>query len=151
MKVRFLGFGLAVALVAACNRGGPTTAPTTQTFTRNVDATPSRVVEATTAIFAERMIPVASADQTNGKVTSVPLDPNAEWGNVASTERVDCSTGAAADPNARLVLTMNVKRDKERSVLSIEAKRDGGASCVLRGPFMTGLMDAIVARVAARG
>ena len=43
------------------------------------------------------------------------------------------------------------KRDSERSVLSIEARRDGGASCVLRGPFMTELMDAIVARVAAHG
>jgi hypothetical protein len=149
MKVRTLGIGLTFALIAACNRGGPTLAPNTQTFTRNVDATMSRVVEATTAIFAERMIPVATTDQTNGKVTSVPLDPNAEWGNVPSAERVDCSAGAAADANSRLVLTMNVKRDNERSVLSLDAKRDGGASCVLRGPFMTELMDAIVARVAA--
>ena len=149
MKIRTLGIGLTVALVAACNRGGPTLAPTSQSFTRNVDATPSRVVDATTAIFAERMIPVATTDQTNGKVTSVPLDPNAEWGNVPAIDRVDCGAGAAADPNSRLVLTMNVRRDNERSVLSLDAKRDGGASCVLRGPFMTELMDAIVARVAA--
>lgn len=149
MKVRTLGFGLTMALVAACSRSGPTMAPSSQTFTRNVDATPSRVVEATTAIFAERMIPVATTDQTNGRVESVPLDPNAEWGNVPSTERVDCRVGSAADPNSRLVLSMNVKRDNDRSVLSLGAKRDGGESCVLRGPFMTELMDAIVARVAA--
>jgi hypothetical protein len=124
-------------------------APSTQTFTRSVDATMARVVQATTAIFAERMIPVASADQTNGRVTSVPLDPNAEWGNVPAAERVDCSSGAAADANSRLVLSMNVKRDNERSVLSLNAKRDGGTSCVLRGPFMTDLMAAIVARVAS--
>lgn len=148
MKIRLLGIGLTLALVAACNRGGPTMAPSTQTFTRNIDAIPSRVVEAATAIFAERMIPVASTDQTNGKVTSVPLDPNAEWGNVPAAERVACSTGAVSDPNARLVLTMSVKRDNDRSVVSLDAKRDGGTSCVLRGPFMTELMDAIVARVA---
>ena len=149
MKIRTLGIGLTFALLAACNRGGPTTAASTQRFTRNVDATPSRVVDATTAIFAERMIPVATTDQTNGRVTSVPLDPNAEWGNVPAAERVDCGAAAASDANSRLVLTMNVKRDNERSVLSLDAKRDGGASCVLRGPFMTELMDAIVARVAA--
>jgi hypothetical protein len=125
-------------------------APSTQTFTRNVNATPSRVVEATTAIFAERMIPVATTDQTNGKVTSVPLDPNAEWGNVPASERVACnSIGGASDPNSRLVLTMNVKRNNDSSVLSLDAKRDGGDSCVLRGPFMTDLMDAIIARVSA--
>jgi hypothetical protein len=149
MRIRTIGIGLVAALVAACNRGGPTMAPSTQLFTRNVDATPSRVVDATTAIFAERQIPVASTDQTNGRVESVPLDPNGEWGNVPAIDRVDCRVGSAADPNSRLVLTMNVKRDNERSVLSLGAKRDGGESCVLRGPFMTELMDAIVARVAA--
>ncbi|HEV8125985.1 MAG TPA: hypothetical protein VGP80_17190 [Gemmatimonadales bacterium] len=148
MKVRTIGIGLAVALSAACSHGGPTVAASTQTFTRNVDATPSKVVEATTAVFAERQIPVATTDQTNGKVESIPLDPNAEWGNVPATERVDCGA-VAADPNARLVLTMHVKQDNNRSVVSLDAKRDGGASCVLRGPFMTELMDAIVARVAA--
>ena len=149
MKLRILGIGMIVALGAACSKGGPSLAPSTQTFTRNVDATPSRVVEATTAIFAERGIGVASTDQTNGKVESIPLDPKADWGNVAADQRVDCGAVAMADPNSRLVLTMNVKRDNDRSVLSLGAKRDGGESCVLRGPFMTELMDAIVARVAA--
>jgi hypothetical protein len=44
---------------------------------------------------------------------------------------------------------MNVKRNNDSSVLSLDAKRDGGDSCVLRGPFMTDLMDAIIARVSA--
>jgi hypothetical protein len=149
MKVRTVGIALTVALGAACSRGGPTMAPSTQTFTRNIDATPSKVVEATTAVFAEHQIPVATTDQTNGKVESVPLDPNADWGNVPAAERVDCRTGSTGDPNARLVLTMHVKRDNQRSVLSLDARRDGGESCVLKGPFMTELMDAIVARVAA--
>lgn len=149
MKLGLIGLGLSVALAAACSHGGPTTTPNTQTFTRNVDATPSRVVEATTALFAERRIPVATTDQTNGKVVSVPLDPNAEWGDTPADQRVDCRAVNVADPNARLVLTMNAKRDGDRSVLSLDAKRDGGESCVLRGPFMTELMDAIVARVTA--
>jgi hypothetical protein len=121
----------------------------TQTFTRNVDATPARVVEATTAVFAERNIGVATTDQTNGRVVSIPLSPTGEWGDVAADQRVNCGAVSAADPNSRLVLTMNVKRDNDRSALSLGAKRDGGESCVLRGPFMTELMDAIVARVAA--
>ena len=149
MRAAMFGAGLAVVMVAACGKKGPSMAPDTQTFTRNVDATPSRVVEATTAVFAERRIPVAITDQTNGKVESVPLDPAGDWGDVAADERVDCGAVTAADPNARLVLRMNVKRDNDRSTLSLEAKRDGGQSCVLRGPFMTELMDAIVARVAA--
>ena len=124
-------------------------APDTQMFTRNIDATPSKVVEATTAIFAERQIPVASTDQTNGRVESIPLSPSAEWGNVPADQRVDCGAAPAADPNSRLVLTMNVKRDDDRSVLSLGAKRNGNQSCVLKGPFMTELMDAIIARVAA--
>lgn len=149
MKLQSVGIGLAVALLAACSHSGPTMAPATQTFTRNVDATPSRVVEATTSVFAERGIGVATTDQTNGKVESIPLDPKAEWGNVPADQRVNCDAVSAADPNARLVLTMHVKRDNDRSVLSLDAKRDGGASCVMRGPFLTELMDAIIARVAA--
>ncbi|MEP7325661.1 MAG: hypothetical protein ABI836_06925 [Gemmatimonadota bacterium] len=149
MKVRMIGLGLAVVFGAACGQKGPSMAPDTQTFTRNVDAMPSRVVEATTAVFAERQIGVATTDQTNGKVESVPLDPMAEWGGMSADQRVNCSAVAAADPNSRLVLTMHVKRDGDRSVLTLDAKRDGGESCVLRGPFMTELMDAIVAKVNA--
>ncbi|MEO8200003.1 MAG: hypothetical protein ABI679_05715 [Gemmatimonadota bacterium] len=147
MKVGKIGIGLVVVLAAGCGRGGPSMAPDTQTFTRNVDATPSRVVEATTAVFAERHIGVATTDETNGKVVSVPLSPTGEWGDVPAEERVNCGAAPAADPNSRLVLTMHVKRDNNRSSLSLDAKRDGGQSCVLKGPFMTELMDAIVARV----
>ncbi len=147
MKVRTLGFGLTVMLAAGCARNGPSMAADTQTFTRNVDATPSRVVEATTAVFAERSIPVASADQTNGRVTSVPLDLKGSWGNMSADERTDCGAVTMADANARMVLTMHVKQDKNQSVISLEAKRDGGQSCVLRGPFMTQILDDIVARM----
>ena len=147
MQVRTIGTGLVFLLVAACGQRGPSTTPDTQSFTRNVDATPSRVVEAATAVFADRQIPVASTDQTNGTVISVPLDPRADWGNVAADQRVDCRAVVTADPDARLVLTMRVKQEDSRSVLSLDAKRDGGESCVLRGPFMSGIMDDIIARV----
>ncbi len=137
-------------VLAACAHKGPTAAPDTQSFTRNVDATPSRVVEATTAVFADRRIPVASTDQTNGVVKSIPLQLNGDWGNTDAEERVDCRAVTAADPDARLVLTVRVKSDHNRSELTVDAKRDGGESCVLRGPFLTGLLDEIVARVATR-
>ncbi len=149
MVMRSIGIGMAVLLVAACGTKGPSTTPDTQTFTRNVDATPSRVVEAATSVFADRRIPVAKTDQTNGTVVSVPLDPRAEWGDVPTDQRVDCRAVALPDADSRLVLTVRVKRDNERSVLALDAKRDGGESCVLRGPFMTGLMDDIIARASS--
>jgi hypothetical protein len=145
MKVRTLSVGLMVALMAACHSSGPQTAADTQTFTRSVDATPARVVEATMAVFSERGITVASSDQVRGEVVSVPLDPNGEWGNVPPAERVNCAGAAAADPNTRLILTVRVKNENDRSVIALDAKRDGGVSCVLRGAFLTQLMDAIAA------
>jgi hypothetical protein len=149
MNTRLIGFGSIIVLLAACAPKGPTMAPSTQSFTRNVNAVPAKVVEAATAVFAERQIPVASADQTNGKVQSVPLAPNGEWGNVSADQRVDCGAVAAADSNARLVLTVHVKQENNRSALSLDAKRDGGQSCVLKGPFMTDLLDEIVAKAGA--
>jgi hypothetical protein len=106
-------------------------------------------VEAATAVFAERRIPVASTDQTNGRVESIPLAPSGEWGNIAADQRVDCRSVTAADPNARLVLRLQVKQDNNQSALSLDAKRDGGESCVLRSPFMTDLLDEIVAKAGA--
>ena len=135
-----------MVLTAACNSGGPQLAADTQTFTRSVDATPVRVVEATMAVFSERGITVASSDQVRGQVVSVPLDLNGEWGNVSPAERVNCAGAAAADSNARLVLTVRVKSENDRSVIALDAKRDGGVSCVLRGAFLTQLMDAIAVR-----
>lgn len=146
MQNRTSGGAVALVFLAACFHNGPTAAPDTQTFTRNVNATPSKVVEAATAVFAERRIPVASTDQTNGIVESIPLAMTGDWGNVAADQRADCRTVAVADPDARVILSVHVKQDDNRSALSLEAKRDGGESCVLRGPFMTGLLDAIVAR-----
>jgi hypothetical protein len=146
MKIRTLSAVLMVALMAACRSGGPQLAADTQTFTRSVDATPVRVVEATMAVFSERGITVASSDQVRGQVVSVPLDLNGEWGNASPAERVNCAGAAAPDPNARLVLTVRVKSENDRSVIALDAKRDGGLSCVLRGAFLTQLMDAIAAR-----
>jgi predicted small lipoprotein YifL len=146
MQGRTLGVGAMLVLLAACGNKGPTAAPDTQSFTRNVNATPSKVVEATTAVFADRRIPVASTDQTNGLVESIPLALNGEWGNVEADQRVDCRSITAADPNARLVLRLRVKQDDNQSALSLDAKRDGGESCVLRSPFMTELLDEIVAK-----
>jgi hypothetical protein len=149
MQARTIGSGAALAVLIACAQGGPTAAPDTQSFTRNVNATPSKVVEATTAVFAARRIPVASTDQTNGRVESIPLSLTGEWGNVEADQRVDCRSVTTVDPDARLVLRLHVKQDDNQSALSLDAKRDGGESCVLRSPFMTELLDEIVAKAGA--
>jgi hypothetical protein len=141
-----LGVGAALTILAACAHNGPSTAPDTQSFTRNVNATPAKVVEATTAVFADRRIPVASTNETNGLVESIPLSLSGDWGNADADEKVDCRAVTAADPNARLVLTVRVKQDDNRSAVSLDAKRDGGESCVLRSPFLTALLDEIVAK-----
>jgi hypothetical protein len=132
--------------MTACGSGGPQAAPDTQLFTRSVNATVSRVVEATMAVFSERGITVASSDQTKGEVVSVPLDPNGQWGNVPPAERVNCSGADVNSPNARLILTVRVKSENDRSEVSLDAKREGPQSCVLRGAFLTQLMDAIAIR-----
>lgn len=98
------------------------------------------------AVFAERQITVASSDQTKGEVVSVPLDPNSQWGSVSPEERVNCSDVATPDPNARVVLTLKARPEDERTVISLEARRSGGPSCVLRGTFLTQLLDAIQTR-----
>jgi hypothetical protein len=98
------------------------------------------------AVFSERGITVATSDQTKGEVVSVPLDPNGQWGNVPPAERVSCSGTEGNSPNARLILTVHVKSEKnDRSEVALDAKREGPQSCVLRGEFLTQLMDAIVA------
>ena len=141
------GLWLAMVAVAGCSSSrSATSVPDTQSLTRTVDATASRIVAATSAVFAERQISVASADETRGEVVSVPLDPNGQWGDVAPADRVTCPEAGAGDPNARLVLKLRVKSENNRSVVGLEAKRDGGPSCVLRGNFLSQLLDAIVAR-----
>lgn len=146
MTRRVLVAALLAVLTVGCRSGGPETSPRTQTFTRTVNATRSRTVEAAMAVFAERQITVASSDQTKGEVVSVPLDPNGQWGSVSPEERVNCSDVATPDPNARVILTLKARPEDERTVISLEARRSGGLSCVLRGTFLTQLLDAIQTR-----
>ncbi len=133
-------------LTSGCRSGDPETAPDTQTFSRSINATPSRVVEVAMSVFAERRITVATSDQIRGEVVSVPLDPNGEWGGVSPEERVNCAGVDAPDPNARLVLELRVRTDEGRSAVSLVARRSGGPSCVMRGTFLTQLLDAITTR-----
>lgn len=98
------------------------------------------------AVFAERQITVASSDQSKGEVVSVPLDLNGQWGAVSPEERVNCAGVDAPDPNARLVLELRVRTDDGRSAISLAARRSGGPSCVMRGTFLTQLLDAITTR-----
>ena len=146
MTIRSLVVLVIAVTAAGCRRGGPETAPDTQTFTRSVNATTSRVVEAAMAVFAENQITVASSDQTKGEVMTIPLDPSGQWGGVLPDERVNCAGVDTPDPNARVILTVKARGESGGSRLSLEAKRSGGASCVLRGTFLTQLMDAIAAR-----
>jgi hypothetical protein len=135
-----------LALAAACRSGGPKTAPDTQVFTREVNATQSQIVNAAMKVFAENGITVATSDQSRGEVISIPLAPDAEWGNLIPEERVNCSGVATPDPNARVVLTVKARAESDGCRMSIEARRSGGPSCVLRGTFITRLLDEITER-----
>jgi hypothetical protein len=146
MTIRSLVAVALAVFTAGCRSGSPESTPDTQTFTRTIDATRTKVVEAAMAIFSERSITVATSDQTMGEVFSMPLVPNGQWGGVSPEERVNCAGVDAPDPNARMVLKLRVRSEGGRSVMSLEAERSGGASCVMRGSFLTQLLDAISTR-----
>jgi hypothetical protein len=153
MTVRHtLTAGLTLCLTAGCGlSGGPNTTPDTQSFTRSINATPSRVVEATVAVFAERGITVATSDQTEGEVVSVPLNPTGQWGNMEPIQRVSCDNGQFPDPDSRLILTVKVQGEASRSVMSLDANHEGDTACVLSNAFLTDLMDAIAERATPGG
>ena len=137
--------GLAALLLVgamACSRNSAGTIPTTQQFTRQVDATPTRVITAASAVFGERGIGVATMDETKGDVVSVPLSSQGTWGNATPEERIDCPAAAVA---STVRLRLRSKAERNGSVVSLEAERIG-AGCVLRSQFVTQLLDDIIAR-----
>jgi hypothetical protein len=129
--------------VGACSGGGAGGLPTTQQFTRQVDATPARVVAATVETFSRYGIPVQSADETKGEVHSVPLNLRGYWGPTPPEDRVNCPSGAADTVAARVTFDVKAKSVDNGSVISIDARRDGGGPCVVRSTFVTQLLDSI--------
>lgn len=141
---------LILCLTAGCGifRGGPDTTPDTQRFTRSINATPARAVEATVAVFNERGITVATSDQTTGEVVSVPLDPTGRWGNMEPTERVTCGAGGVPSSDARIVLAVTIAGEAAQSVMSLDARHQGDTTCALRNDFLLSLIDSIAERAA---
>ncbi|HEX5387878.1 MAG TPA: hypothetical protein VFW66_14335 [Gemmatimonadales bacterium] len=143
----------ATLATTACLGGGGGNAgglPSSQQFTREVNADARSVVTATLATFSRFGIPVQTADQTSGVVRSVPLDLRGTWGPTRPSDRVSCPGGLPADTTVtHVTFNVQVKPAKFGSVVSLDAQRQGGSGCVLQSSFVTQLLDDI-ARGAGR-
>jgi hypothetical protein len=151
-----------VVAAAACGTGrasmetgtARTPAPA-QEFSRPVAATTAKVVDAAVAVFGENGIPVATADQANGFVQSVPLDLQGNWGNVPVAERVNCVGGVPA-PDQRVRLAVQVQSTATGSTVALQSlpvtpakDRNAAGPCVLKSEFLTHLLDDIASRAGA--
>jgi hypothetical protein len=117
--------------------------PSTQQFTRHVEATGPALVSSTLATFARYGIPVATSDETSGRVRSVPMDLRGNWGPVPLDERVSCP-GTASDTLPSVVtFEVRVKSARNGSDITLDAQRAGQSRCVIRSTFVTRLMDEI--------
>ena len=142
--------GLAgLVLATACSSGTVTTAtsPTTQTFSRDVDATPAMVVTSTVKVFGDHHIPIAVADQPSGTVRSAPVNLR-EVLIGPPDERVTCTSAAAADTVGAVMVVLEVKAkgSGNESVVDLNAQRDNQTrACVVHSSVAAALLDEIVA------
>lgn len=149
MEMRATRGLVGLVLATACSSGTVTTAtsPTTQTFSREVDATPAVVVTSTVKVFGDHHIPIAVADQPSGTVRSVPVNLR-EVLIGPPDERVTCTSPAAADTAGAVMVVFEVKakQNENRSVVQLDAQRDNhNRACVVRSSVATELLDEIVA------
>lgn len=139
---------LALALASGCGGGRVTTAnaPTTQRFSREVNATSARVVASTVKVFGQYSIPVAVADEPSGVVRSLPVNLRGNLTLGTPEDRVTCTNPAADTLGAVMVVfQVNVKRSDSRSVIELEVQRDDrNKACVVRSALVTSLLDEIV-------
>ncbi len=149
MRISHITLPLALAVGAGCSSGAVTTAsaPTTQKFTREVNATPARVVQSAVQVFSRYGIPVASADEPNGSVQSLPVDLRGSALRAgAPGDRVNCSA-ASSDTvigPVMAIFQVNARTQNNRSIISLEAQRDDkDRACTVKTTFVTGLLDDI--------
>jgi hypothetical protein len=139
-----LGVAALVLLAAtACSHSQAGTLPATQQLTRRVEADPARVVAATLSTFGKYGIPVKESNAPQGEVQSVPLDLRSNWGATPTQDRINCP-GGPDTTTAHVTFNAKAKPGDGGSILTLDARREGGGRCVLRSSFVTQLLDSIV-------
>jgi hypothetical protein len=153
----FVTASVLALLGTACGRGSSVgEAPSAQEFVRQVNATPAAVVSASAAVFKDYGIPVATVDEPEGKLLSVPMSLAGNWGTRPAADRVSCaSAGAdtgstAAGPGGKLVLEVEAKESRGGSTFSLKQRSEGAVGCVLQNDFVGEMLDAIETRATAR-
>ncbi|HET7599668.1 MAG TPA: hypothetical protein VFK09_05225 [Gemmatimonadales bacterium] len=134
---------LTAALALGCAGASAGGLPSTQQFTRHVNATPASLVSAALATFSRYGIPVASSDETSGRVRSVPMSLRGNWGPVPLEERVSCPGAASDTLPGRVTFEVQVKPVRYGSDVTLNAQRQGDSRCVIRSSFVTKLLDEI--------
>lgn len=134
---------LALLAVTARSRSHAGTLPATQQLTSRVEADPARVVAATLSTFAKYGVPVKEANEPKGEVQSVPLDLRSNWGAAPTQDRINCP-GGPNTTTAHVTFDAKAKPADDGSILTLDARREGGGRCVLRSSFVTQLLDSIV-------
>jgi hypothetical protein len=134
----------ALAALAACGGG------TTQVFTRQVPATPAAIVGSAVTTFSNLGIPVAVADEPDGKVQTAPVDLRAGLASGSPGDRVACPArggGATSAPDAipvAVTFEVKVKPVPDGSIISLDVKRENDRSrCVVKSSFVAQLLDTI--------
>lgn len=130
--------------------------PATQQFTRQVTATSAAVVQAAVATFGDLGIPVATANEPEGEVRTVPVTLRNTTAYGKTDERINCPAGdslaAGADTaGIRVAFDLKVKPVRDGSIVTLDARRDNTASrCVVRAAFVSQVLDRIAAKVSGR-
>ncbi|MEO8227168.1 MAG: hypothetical protein ABI637_07025 [Gemmatimonadota bacterium] len=146
--------------LAACGgKKADTSVAPAQQFTRQVAAPTTRVVAATVTLFSEYGIPISSANEGSGVVTSMPTDIRGNWNNATGVvaDRAECGA-AVTDPEAsRMIFGIQIRPTSSGSDVTLTARNakagwrpsTTAAGCYLRSTFMTQMLDEIARRASS--
>jgi hypothetical protein len=142
---------LALALIAlgACGSGilsSGSGGPSSQQFTREVEAVPANLVQAAVTTFGRYGIPIAEADEPGGTLRTLPVNLRSLAGRFDEAP-VTCPQGTASDAAARFTFDVKVRRTDKGSAISLGTERRDDTGCVVRSAFVSALLDEIAATV----
>lgn len=148
--------GALLSLIACGGNKSATPVGPAQQFTRQISATTARIVAGTATLFSEYGIPIASANEASGVVTSMPVDIRGNWSNATGVvgDRAECGP-AVTDPEAsRMVFGIQIRPTSSGSDVTLTARHakagwrasSTDAACYLRSTFMTEMLDEIARR-----
>ncbi|MEP6573874.1 MAG: hypothetical protein ABJD11_14315 [Gemmatimonadota bacterium] len=175
MRVQRFAALLALGAGAACAGNNPTlttgdygakpsSAKGGQQFTRIVNATVARTVTATVSAFSDFGIPIATANEATGQVSSSQLQIRGTWGGEQASRRINCGTDSLGQDLADAgTTTVNVSATITGSPtgslvaltangsnpLSKRANGSGLTGCVLRTDFVTRILNDIEQKASA--